>query len=96
MSNLDNPAFSTPIAITPSDDVIHAAPGFSKREYAAIHLKVPNSGDEELDKMILQSLMISVTAKFLSGALANPTLNRLDFKEWLHDASGFLTEVLSK
>ena len=91
MSNLD--VCASPFQLGQTDK--HYS-GLSKREYAAIHLKVPDSGDADLDKMILQSLMISVTAKFLSGALANPTLNRLDFKEWLHDASGFLTEVLSK
>lgn len=31
-------------------------PGLTKREYAAIHLRVPDSGDPELDRMIAAAL----------------------------------------
>jgi hypothetical protein len=37
-------------------DYVCTDSGMTKYEYAAIHLKVPRSGDEELDAMIRQSV----------------------------------------
>ena len=46
--------------------------GMSLREYAAIKLKVPNSGTDWLDDMIRQSLKDYFAAKAMQGLLANP------------------------
>ncbi len=37
--------------------------GMTVRQYAAIHLKVPNSGTEWLDEMIKQSMLNDFSAK---------------------------------
>ena len=44
--------------------------GMTLRQYAAIHLKVPNSGDEWLDEMIAASARNDLAAKVLQVALA--------------------------
>ncbi|MDR2095177.1 MAG: hypothetical protein LBP76_06625 [Treponema sp.] len=41
-------------------------PGMTKYEYAAIHLKVPRSGDKELDNMIRQSRRAEFAGQALS------------------------------
>lgn len=41
------------------------------RQYAAIKLKVPDSGEEWLDNMIRQSLRDDFAAKAMLGALSN-------------------------
>ncbi len=43
--------------------------GLTKREYAAIHLRVPDSGSDWLDKMIEQRLRDEVAAKVMHGYL---------------------------
>ncbi len=54
--------------------------GMTLREYAAIHLKVPDSGDPELDKMILRGLRNDLAAKamqsFLAEAVVGPPANK--------------------
>lgn len=42
----------------------------SEREYAAIHLRVPNSGTDWLDEMIRDSLKTELAAKAMQGILA--------------------------
>jgi hypothetical protein len=44
--------------------------GMTLRQYAAIHLKVPNSGDDWLDEMIATSVRNDLAAKVLQVALA--------------------------
>jgi type VI protein secretion system component VasA len=44
--------------------------GFTLREHAAIRLRVPRSGNAELDEMILQSLRIELAAKAMQAAVA--------------------------
>lgn len=46
--------------------------GMSIRQYAAIKLRVPNSGVEWLDAMISDSLLNEFAAKALAGLCANP------------------------
>lgn len=48
--------------------------GLSAREYAAIKLRVPDSGTEWLDAMIRKSLRDELAAKAMQGLLANPKL----------------------
>lgn len=53
MSNLDDAAFARPFSEEEGLRIYDLAQtGLTKREYAAIHLRVPRSGDEELDAMI--------------------------------------------
>jgi hypothetical protein len=43
--------------------------GMTLRQYAAIHLKVPNSGDEWLDEMIAASVRNDLAAKAMPSFL---------------------------
>jgi len=55
---MDKPAFPNP------DPFGH---GMTTRQYAAIKLKVPSSGNEELDDMIRESLRNDFAAKAMQG-----------------------------
>ena len=46
------------------------------RQYAAIHLCVPDSGEKWLDDMIEDALAYRFAAAALQGALANPQVDR--------------------
>ena len=48
--------------------------GMTLREYAAIHLKVPNSGNPELDAMIEKSLWHDYAAAALQGVVIHPNI----------------------
>lgn len=41
--------------------------GLTKREYAAIHLRVPNSGNEELDAMIREAKRDELAARAMEA-----------------------------
>jgi len=56
-----------------------ATGGFNAQEYAAIHLKVPNSGSDWLDEMIRTSLRNDMVASIMSGLQANIGAN--DWKQ---------------
>jgi hypothetical protein len=45
--------------------------GMSLSQYAAIKLKVPNSGTDWLDEMIAESLRNEIAARAMQGMLAN-------------------------
>lgn len=49
--------------------------GMTLRQYAAIKLRVPDSGTEWLDDMIRQSLRNEFAAKAVAGILANPDIS---------------------
>ena len=51
MSDLNEAAFARPR----SEGTIKSSIGLTKREYAAIHLRVPMSGNPELDTMIREA-----------------------------------------
>jgi len=51
-------------------DTILNRPGMSLRQYAAIQLKVPNSGIPELDAMIRQARREEMVGRALQGLLA--------------------------
>ncbi len=55
--------------------------GLTKREYAAIHLKVPDSGSEWLDGMIVKSLRDDDARATLGGLFARPASTSLDGKK---------------
>ena len=46
--------------------------GMTMQQYAAIKLKVPNSGIDWLDEMIRQSLKDDFAAKAMQGLIASP------------------------
>ena len=47
-------------------------PGMTLRQYAAIKLRVPNSGDAWLDEMIQESLRDELAARAMQGFAADP------------------------
>lgn len=68
MSNQNNggPAFSRSAGRDGS-----GAEGMTLRQYAAIKLRVPKSGNEWLDDMILDSLRDELAAKAMQGLLTS-------------------------
>ena len=58
--------------------------GLSKEEYAAIHLKIPNSGSEWLDEMIRKANLRDAVLSAMHGLLSSN--GNLD-KELLAEAS---------
>jgi hypothetical protein len=46
--------------------------GMTLPQYAAIHLKVPMSGDPELDKMIRESRRLDLAGQALTGFCSGP------------------------
>ena len=63
----------------------HTDPGMATKEYAAIHLKVPRSGDEELDAMIRESRRADLAECVMTWLLA-----------WETDGNVLYTDVASK
>lgn len=51
------------------DLVANAGQGLTKRQYAAIHLRVPDSGDAWLDQMIHQARAIDAAHHTLGGLI---------------------------
>ena len=68
MSDLNEAAFARPR----SEGTIKSSIGLTKREYAAIHLRVPQSGNPELDTMIREAQRNELAARSLQGILSNP------------------------
>lgn len=70
MNNFENsgPAFPVPgLSNLPNGDFLHPECGMTLRQYAAIKLRVPNSGTDWLDEMILKSLRDELAAKAVQG-----------------------------
>lgn len=61
--------------------------GMTLRQYAAIKLRVPDSGTDWLDDMIRASLRDDVAAKAIQGFCSNPNAgnNPADTAKWLRD-----------
>ena len=68
MSNFENsgPAFPSNRDMRYEQDFDHEA-GMTLRQYAAIKLRVPNSGTDWLDEMIRTSLRDDLAAKAMQG-----------------------------
>lgn len=72
MKNLETP--SQPISEEETDRVdmgVKIFTGFTKREQACITLGIPESGDPELDALILKSERKRIASGILSGVLSN-------------------------
>ena len=67
MTNVNNGGPAFPIVGQPHD--VHEI-GITMRQYAAIKLKVPNSGTDWLDEMIRESLRVELAAKAMEGLLS--------------------------
>jgi hypothetical protein len=65
---MDKPAF--PVQSVYIEDQETNSRGMTLRQYAAIKLKVPSSGNEELDDMICASLRNDFAAKAMPEILA--------------------------
>jgi hypothetical protein len=59
--------------------------GLTLRQYAAIRLKVPNSGEEWLDDMIQESRRLDYAGRALTGLAG--TINWYEPKDWEHGAT---------
>lgn len=71
--NDGGPAFpgKLPICGEAGDAFAHFG-GMTLRQYAAIHLRVPNSGDDWLDDMIREAQRNDFAAKAMAAFLSNP------------------------
>jgi hypothetical protein len=69
MKNLDQPANAT-YELNGDGVLEYSALGFTKRERACIDLRIPESGDAELDVLIEKARRQDFAAKALQGLLA--------------------------
>ena len=56
--------------------------GITKREYACIHLGIPESGDAELDALIRKAERKKIAAMVLQGIAANYQYNPMNVKHF--------------
>jgi hypothetical protein len=54
----------------PCTDYVLTSPGMTLKQYAAIHLSVPRSGDPEIDAMIRESRKVGFMEKAMEGIAA--------------------------
>lgn len=69
---------------TPTDrsgQIGDAEPGLTPRQYAAIHLRVPNSGTDWLDEMIVESQRNELMERIVGGLSEARGLAPRDFPE---------------
>lgn len=72
MSN-NQPAFPTDIGFGQDGAVqFDSSPGMTLRQYTAIHLRVPDSGEEWLDSMIRKARRNDFAGRALAGMMSNP------------------------
>ena len=71
MSNLNDSAFPIPLNPGSSYQGHGPADGFTKRERACIDLRIPESGDPELDVLIEKARRQEIAAKAMQGLLAS-------------------------
>jgi hypothetical protein len=66
------------------------------RQYAAIHLCVPDSGDKWLDDMIEDALLYKFATAALQGLLANPDIRGTTFGQDTKTAYYIAEEMLRR
>ena len=73
MSNFENSGPAFPVPLNQGEPWSSTGPcdGMTLRQYAAIKLRVPNSGTDWLDEMIRTSLRDDLAAKAMQGYLSN-------------------------
>jgi hypothetical protein len=65
------PAFPFPAYTYPNGEINHGESGMTLRQYAAIKLKVPDSGTDWLDAMIEKSVLNDIAAKAMQGWISS-------------------------
>lgn len=106
MSNSDSnlPAFPVPgLSNLPNGDYIHPECGMTLRQYAAIKLRVPNSGTDWLDEMIRTSLRDEFAAKAMQTVIGGGVPHTVEkderdltFAQWVaKNAHGFADAMLA-
>ncbi len=70
MNNADQPAMGQ--SVRTSQHHTHIFTGLTKRENACIQLRVPKSGDDELDVLIKEARRHEAAVRAMEGLLANP------------------------
>ena len=104
MSNLDEPAYPfTPNQQMKLDDgtwdqnTDYGEPGLTKLERACIDLRIPATGDDELDALIARAERRDLAAKAMEGLAADPTSGEITLDELVHacrkDADALLAEL---
>ena len=84
---VDNtPAF--PIPLQPGQGWKEMAPrdGMTLRQYAAIKLRVPNSGTDWLDAMIVEAKRDELAAKAMQSYLLDKDRDSFTFEQWANAA----------
>jgi hypothetical protein len=79
------------------EDYDRSGPGMTPSQYAAIHLKVPMSGDPELDKMIRESRRADFAGRVLRTITERSEYllsNKKTWKEFLAEQSFALADAL--
>lgn len=77
MSNLDNPA--SPAFELNGDGVLEdSSYGFTKRERTCIDLRIPESGDAELDALIEKARRQEAAFKVAQGLCSDPNMRHVD------------------
>lgn len=71
MSELNKPAMPNTVRI--DDERFSNLRGMTLRQYAAIQLRVPMSGDDELDSMIREARRLDIATSALKGEIARST-----------------------
>lgn len=66
------------------------------RQYAAIQLRVPNSGTDWLDAMILQSLRNEMAAKAMPWVASTFTQGKVEFYDRVAESSYRLADAMIK
>ena len=71
MSNIETGGPAFPTEVWDAEGIPQHTEGMTLRQYAAIKLRVPNSGTDWLDDMIRESLRDEFAAKAMQGYLAS-------------------------
>lgn len=83
-TNNDEPAF--PHEFKYGDGTVQRCEGMSLRQYAAIHLRVPNSGTDWLDAMIVEAKRDELAAKAMQSYLLDKDRDSFTFEQWANAA----------
>ena len=89
----DKPAFPTEYL---DKDGIKGSSGLRIRQYACIHLGIPETGDEELDNLIRKAERKKITIAAMTGILANPEFLKNYSDKDIHRASIINADALIK
>lgn len=73
MTNSNDPAFpKSELFRNPDNETIGHYHGFTKREYACIHLRIPKSGIKEIDEFIVEANRRDEAVMAMQGIAGQP------------------------